>query len=103
MVEEVSIPGLRARRVARQARATARVQSVVIFLLLVFMAEEYYHNEYLQAWASAHLGGFGFLMNGTLAAFYGGVLIAVYLNRPVPAVAKGERRLEEIPIVAETQ
>ena len=103
MVEEVSIAGLRARKAARQARVLAGVQSVVIFLLLVFAAEEYDHNEYLQAWASVHLGGFGFLFNGTLAAFYAGVLIAVHLNRPMPAVVRKERRREEIPVAPETQ
>ncbi len=103
MVEEVSIAGLRARKAARQARVLAGVQSVVIFLLLVFVAEEYDHNEYLQAWAGVHLGGLGFLLNGTLAAFYAGVLIAVHLNRPAPVVLRKERRLAEIPVALETR
>ncbi len=85
MVEEVSIAGLRAKKAAKQGRILAGVQSVVIFLLLVFVAEEYDHNEYLQAWAGIHLGALGFLLNGTLAAFYAGVLIAVHFNRPAHA------------------
>ena len=64
MVEEVSIAGLRARKAARETRILAGVQSVVILLLLVVVAEEYDHNEYLQAWAGMHLGGLGFLLNG---------------------------------------
>ena len=103
MVEEVSIAGLRARKAAREARILAGVQSVVIFLLLVIVAEEYDHNEYLQAWAGLHLGGLGFLLNGTLAAFYGGVLIAAYLNRPLPGAEKRVRRREEIPVAPETR
>ncbi len=103
MVDEVSIAGLRAKKAAKQARVLAGVQSVVIFLLLVFVAEEYDHNEYLQTWAGIHLGAFGFLLNGTLAAFYAGVLIAVHFNRPVPAVVRGERRREEIPVAPETR
>src|SRR5882762_334471 len=103
MVEEVSIAGLRAERAARRSRILAGVQSVVIFLLLVVVAEEYDHNEYLQAWAGMHLGGLGFLLNGTLAAFYGGLLIAVYLNRPAPGPARTVRRREEIPVAAETR
>jgi hypothetical protein len=75
---------------------------VVIFLLVVVVAEEYDHNEYLQEWAGMRLGGLGFLLNGTLAAFYAGVLIAVHLNRPVPAVVRRERRREEIPVAPET-
>jgi len=103
MVEEVSIAGLRAKKAAKQTRVLAGVQSVVIFLLLVMVAAEYDHNEYLQAWAGMHLGGFGFLLNGTLAAFYAGVLIAVHLNRPVPVVAGRVRRREEIPVAPEAR
>src|SRR5229473_6305026 len=95
MVEEVSIAGLRAKKAARQARVLAGVQSIVIFLLLVIVAEEYDHNEYLQAWAGMHLGGLGFLLNGTLAAFYAGVLIAVHLNRPVPSSRTEKARRRE--------
>jgi len=102
MVEEVSIAGLRAKKAAREARFLAMVQSVAIFLLLVVVAEEYDHNEYLQAWAGMHLGGFGFLLNGTLAAFYAGVLVAVHLSRPVPTVARSVRRREEIAVAAES-
>lgn len=103
MVEEVSIAGLRARKAAKQARVLAWVQSVVIFLLLVFVAEEYDHNEYLQAWAGMHLGGLGFLLNGTLAAFYAGTIIAFYLNRPVPSVAGRVRRRERIAVAQEAE
>ncbi len=83
MTEAISIAGLRARRAARRARIVAGVQSVVIFLLLVAVAEDYNHNQYFQAWAGANLGGFGFLLNGTLATFYAGVLVAVFLRRPL--------------------
>ncbi len=103
MVEEVSIAGLRAKKAARQARVLAGIQSVVIFLLLVVVAEEYDHNEYLQAWAGMHLGGLGFLLNGTLAAFYAGVLIAIHLNRPVPSISRKVWRREEIPVAPETR
>ncbi len=103
MAEEVSIAGLRARKAARQARVFAFVQSVVIFLLLVVAAEEYDHNEYLQAWMGMHLGGLGFLLNGTLAAFYAGVLIAVHFSGPAPGVAERVRRREEIPVAPETR
>lgn len=103
MVEEVSIAGLRAKKAAREARILAMVQSVVILLLLVVVAEEYDHNEYLQAWAGLHLGGLGFLLNGMLAAFYAGVLVAVHLNRPVPVARGRARRREEVPIAPETR
>jgi hypothetical protein len=104
MGEEVSIAGLRSEQAARRASFMARIQSIVIFLLLVWSAEEYNHNQYLQAWAGRSLGIFGFLLNGTLAAFYAGILIAVNLNRPQPLAShqKAERR-EPIVVSPETE
>jgi hypothetical protein len=81
MAEAISIAGLWARQAARRARIVAGVQSVVISLLLVTVAEDYNHNEYFQAWADANRAGFGFLLNGTLATFYAGVLVAMFLRR----------------------
>ena len=75
MGERVSIVGLRAEHAARRAGVMAWVQSVVIFLLLVGVAEDYDHNLYFQSWAGTHLVGLGFLLNGTLAAFYAGILM----------------------------
>jgi len=104
MAEEVSIARLRAEQAARRAGIMARVQSVLIFLLIVWISEDYNHNQYFQAWASQHLGGLGFLLNGTLAAFYAGILIAVYLNRPLPSSRRERaRRREQVLAEAETR
>jgi len=95
MVEEVSIAVLRARQAARRARIVAGVQSVMIFLLLVAVAEDYNHNQYFQAWAGTHLGGLGFLLNGMLAAFYAGILVTLFVKGPLPyAVIRRIRRRE---------
>jgi len=104
MVEAVSVAGLRARQAARRARIVACVQSVIIFLLLVTVAEDYNHNQYLQAWAGANLGGLGFLLNGTLATFYAGILVAVFLRRSQPhAVDARVRKREPVVVTAEAQ
>jgi hypothetical protein len=104
MAEEVSIAGLRARQAAKRARIVAGLQSVAILLLLIAVAEDYNHNQYFQAWAGTRLGGLGFLLNGTLAAFYAGILIAVYLNRPLPPSAKElARRREQVLASPETR
>jgi len=103
MAEEVSIAGLRARRAARRARIVAGVQSVVIFLLLVTVAEDYNHNQYFQAWAAANLGGFGFLLNGTFATFYAGILVAVFLRRPPDVAAQRVRKREQVVVTAEAR
>ena len=46
------------------------------------MSDEYDHNQFFQAWADARLEGFSFFLNGTLAAFYAGLVIAYYLGIP---------------------
>jgi len=103
MAEEISIAGLRAKRAARHGRIAAGVQSVVIFLLLVAVAEDYNHNQYFQAWASQHLGGLGFLLNGTLATFYAGILVAVFLRRQPENAAQRIRKRELVPVSPETR
>lgn len=82
MTQEVSIARLRLRRVLRIARLFGMVQSVLIVLLLVWMSEEYVHNQFFQAWAGARLGSMAFFLNGTLAAFYAGLVIAYYGSVP---------------------
>jgi len=103
MAEEVSFAGLRARRAARRARIMAGVQSVVIILLLVAVAEDYNNNQYFQAWAGANLGGLGFLLNGTLATFYAGILVVVLLGRPLDAAGQRVRKRERVVVSAEAQ
>jgi len=60
-----------------------RVQSVIILFLFVWVAEEYNYNQFFQSWTNRTLGVFGFLLGGTLAAIYAGILIVVYLSAPV--------------------
>jgi hypothetical protein len=84
MAGEISIAGLRAEQEARRAGIAAWVQSVVIFLLMVGIAEDYNHNQYFQSWAVTHLAGLGFLLNGTGATFYAGILIGLFLKSPLP-------------------
>ncbi len=79
----------------RRARVVAFVQSILIFLLLVAMAVEYDHNEFFQAWVKARLGGFGFVLNGTLAAFYAGLMVAYYLNQPLPKPYRKQVRIDD--------
>ena len=99
MAQEVSIARLRLRRVLRVARLFGLVQSIVIVLLLVWMSEEYNHNQFFQAWTEARLGILSFILNGTLAAFYTGLVITYYLGVPKekskPLIEKKENVLAE--------
>ena len=103
MVEEVSIAGLRARQAAKRARIVAGIQSVAILLLLIAVAEDYNHNQYFQAWAGTHLGGLGFMLNGTLATFYAGILVAVFLRRQPENAGQRIRKRELVPVGPETR
>jgi hypothetical protein len=96
MAKEVSIALLRTRRALRIGRIIGFIQSILIFLLLIAMSEDYNHNQFFQAWAEARLGDFAFFLNGTLAAFYAGLVIAYHLSRPVQKEEMLTRKKEDI-------
>ena len=101
MAQEVSIRRIRMRRALRIGRLFGLVQSIVVLLLLVWMSVEYDHNQFFQAWTGARLGGLSFFLNGTLAAFYAGLVIAYYLSVPREEV---QRLVEkEVDVLAEAQ
>ena len=79
----VLLQDLRAEQTAWRADMMVRVQSVIILLLFVWVAEEYNYNQFFQSWTNGTLGVFGFLLGGTLAAIYAGILIVIYLSAPV--------------------
>jgi len=88
------VTGLRAKQVVQWAGLMVRVQAVMILLLMILLAEEYNYNEAFQGWVSGNLGVYGFLLGGSLAAIYGGVLIVLYLSPPMapPIRQRAERR-----------
>lgn len=92
MGKEVSFSRLRAEQTSRRAGIMIRLQSLLILFFLVWMAEDYDHNQYFQAWAKTHLGVIEFLLNGTLAAFYAGVLAFFYLRQPIAQRAREKIR-----------
>src|SRR5262249_52955454 len=81
---ELSFGRLRARQAQRQAWILVQIQSILIFLLFLAMTEEYAHNQFFQAWVALHFGGLGFLLNGSLTAFYAGLMISYHLSSPRP-------------------
>lgn len=99
---QVSLSRLRKRRTLYRARIAAFLQSFTIFLLLFEMSEEYSHNQYMQAWMSQHIGALSFMLNGTLAAFYAGLMIAYYLGEPWGRTAEPRLKKKE-EIILDTQ
>lgn len=77
-----------------------RVQSIMIFLLMVLLAEEYNYSALFQAWANGSLGIFGFLLGGSLAAVYGGLLTLLFLSPARPMRAQGKMVKREPVVVS---
>ena len=100
MGRRVSLAGLRAEQVARWAGMMVRVQSVMILLLMILVAEEYNYNESFQGWVSGNLGVFGFLLGGTIPAIYGGILIVLYLGPPLPPPILQKAKRRELVVVS---
>ncbi|OLE68730.1 hypothetical protein AUF78_14650 [archaeon 13_1_20CM_2_51_12] len=98
------MPGFREEQTAWRAGMMVRVQSVLILLLFLWIAEEYNYNEAFQSWAAGTMGGLGFLFGGGLAAIYAGILIVLYLSPPITTAKprKSERR-EMVVMVPRTR
>jgi hypothetical protein len=96
MAREVSMAGLREEQMARRSGILVWFQSLIILALLVWISEDYNNNQYFQAWAGQSLGGLGVLLNGSGAAFYAGLMVAIFVFRTLPGVlgekARGKRQ-----------
>jgi hypothetical protein len=86
MTKEVSMASLREEQLARRAGILVWFQSFLILLLLIWISEDYNNNQYFQAWAAQNLGSLGVLLNGSGAAFYAGMLVAIFVFRTLPHV-----------------
>lgn len=96
------MPGFREKQAAWRAGMMVRVQSVMILLLTIWLAEEYNYNQSFQALITGNLGVFGFLLGGSLAAIYGGILIVLYLSPPEQLVIGKRVERRELVVVSPT-
>jgi TRAP-type C4-dicarboxylate transport system permease small subunit len=96
MAREVSLASLREEQLARRTAILVWIQSLVILALLVWISQDYNNNQYFQAWASQNLGGLGLLLNGSGAAFFAGLLVAIFVFRTLPGIiaerSRGKRQ-----------
>jgi hypothetical protein len=76
-----------------------RVQSCMILLLMILAAEEYNYNWSFQAWVAGRMGVFGFLLGGTVAAIYAGMLIVLCLSPSRPPVTRPSAKRRELVVV----
>ena len=90
---------LREEQMARRTAILVWFQSLVILALLVWISEDYNNNQYFQGWAAQNLGGLASLLNGSGAAFFAGLLVAIFVFRTLPRVM-AERAREKRQLAA---
>jgi hypothetical protein len=85
MTNGLDIDALTREQFAKRTRWLVWAESFVIFGLLIWVSLEYENNLFLQDWAARNIGPVSFLLNGTLAGLYAGVLlgywVAIYAGR----------------------
>jgi len=75
----------------------------MILLLMILVAEEYNYDASFQAWTAGRVGMFGFLLGGTFAAIYSGILTVLYLGPPLsPATSRMAERQEIVVVIPKT-
>jgi len=87
---------LKEEQQARRTRWLVYVESLLILGLLIWVSLEYTNNQYLQLWVEKNFGGFGFLLNGTLAGLYAGGLLGYLIARYGSRKSEEEKILESI-------
>ncbi len=90
MGETLGLEELKQKQLTRRTRRLVWVESLIIFALLTWVSIEYTNNKYLENWITQNIGPLGFLLNGTLAGLYAGVLIGYAMS-----VFAGRRSYEE--------
>ena len=71
-------------------------ESLVIFGLLVWVSLEYENNLFLQSWAKANIGPVSFLLNGTLAGLYAGILLGYAVAKYAERWTEDDKILESV-------
>src|SRR5256712_8434343 len=75
MGDGLDMDRLKQEQVVKRTRWLVWAESLVILGLLVWVSLEYENNLFLQSWATANVGPVSFLLTGTLAGLYAGVLL----------------------------
>src|SRR3989454_12535399 len=96
MGDQVGLDQLRQERLVRRTRWLVLVESLVILGLLVWVSLEYENNLFLQSWATANVGPVSFLLNGTLAGLYAGILLGYAVAKDAEKKKEDDKILEAI-------
>ena len=96
MPDRRDIDQLERERTAKRTRWLVWTESLVILGLLVWVSVEYENNLFLQSWAASNVGPVSFLLNGTLAGLYAGVLLGYAVAKYAGWRSEEEKILESL-------
>jgi hypothetical protein len=96
MTDTVNMEALRQEQLAKRTRWLVWTESLVILGLLIWVSLEYENNLFLQDWATKNVGPLTFLLNGTLAGLYGGVLLGYAVAKYAGKRSEDEEILETL-------
>jgi len=87
---------LKQEQVAKRTRWLVWAESLIILGLLVWVSVEYESNLFLESWAKANIGPISFLLNGTLAGIYAGLLSGYAIAKYAGKKTEEEKILESL-------
>src|SRR5207245_11245473 len=96
MTDTLDIDQLKQKELAKRTRWLVWAESLVILGLLVWVSLEYENNLFLQSWATANVGPVSFLLNGTLAGLYAGILLGYAVAKYAEKKTEDDKILESI-------
>jgi len=96
MGDGLDMDRLRQEQVVKRTRWMIWGESLVIFGLLVWVSLEYENNLFLQSWAKANIGPVSFLLNGTLAGLYAGILLGYAVAKYAERWTEDDKILESV-------
>ncbi len=96
MDDGLDVDQLKREQLVKRTRWLVWAESLVILGLLVWVSLEYENNLFLQSWAKANIGPISFLLNGTLAGLYAGIMIGYAMAKYAERRSEDEKILESI-------
>jgi len=96
MGDKMDLDRLKEEQLVKRTRWLVWAESLVILGLLIWVSLEYENNLFLQSWAKSNVGPVSFLLNGTLAGLYAGVLAGYAVAKYAGRRSEEERILESL-------
>jgi hypothetical protein len=96
MTDRLDMDRLKQEQMVKRTRWLVWTESLAILGLLVWVSLEYENNLFLQSWAKANIGAISFLLNGTLAGLYAGILLGYAVAKYAERTTGDDKILESV-------